>query len=146
VKYPVPCECGKTLRVTATQAGMTLRCECGRDVEVPSLRQLRHDPDGPVPTARLREVDRSAPRVIGTMLIVVGLALSCLSTYVLFPDLRDQGDRAGSVLVGWVVSLLASAGSALITHSKGFPVWATVLLALICPCAAVVILFLPDRA
>ena len=40
---------------------------------------------------------------------------------------------------------LASAGAALIMHSKGNPIWLTVLVALLCPCAANVFLFFPDR-
>ena len=39
--YSVPCECGKTLAVIATDAGTDMRCECGRLVSVPILSQLR---------------------------------------------------------------------------------------------------------
>ena len=141
MRYPVPCECGRVVKAAETEAGLTLRCACGRDVAVPSLRELRNDP-GRIPTARMQEADRSAPRIIGAILIAVGLALSCLNSAA---D-PNGGHSSGVLFVSWVVSLLATAGSALITHSKGFPVWVTVLFAIFCPCAAVVILFLPDRA
>src|SRR5687768_7037802 len=41
VQYPVTCECGKILEVTAGLAGTTLTCACGRPVSVPSLRAMR---------------------------------------------------------------------------------------------------------
>jgi hypothetical protein len=42
------CECGKQLSVTMGQAGSKIGCQCGRTVEVPSLRELRRQesPDG----------------------------------------------------------------------------------------------------
>jgi hypothetical protein len=41
MEYPVACECGHTLRVTAGSAGSRLACRCGRAVDVPALHQLR---------------------------------------------------------------------------------------------------------
>jgi hypothetical protein len=41
MEYPVVCECGHTLRVTAGSAGSRLECQCGRVVDVPALHQLR---------------------------------------------------------------------------------------------------------
>ncbi|HEX4613978.1 MAG TPA: hypothetical protein VH092_37700 [Urbifossiella sp.] len=41
MEYRVTCGCGKALTVRSGDAGATLRCACGRDVEVPSLHQLR---------------------------------------------------------------------------------------------------------
>ena len=41
MKYEVRCECGKAHPVTAADAGSSLRCGCGRAVEVPPLHQLR---------------------------------------------------------------------------------------------------------
>lgn len=39
--YQVTCGCGKSVSVRSSDAGTTRRCECGRDVEVPSLHHLR---------------------------------------------------------------------------------------------------------
>lgn len=39
--YQVQCECGKAHAVGAADAGASLRCPCGRTVEVPPLHQLR---------------------------------------------------------------------------------------------------------
>jgi hypothetical protein len=41
MKYEVRCECGKSLAVTGADAGVSLRCGCGRTVEVPPLHELR---------------------------------------------------------------------------------------------------------
>lgn len=42
--YSLPCQCGAVLRVTAAQAGERISCECGAEVEAPTLRQLRELP------------------------------------------------------------------------------------------------------
>lgn len=42
--YMVSCSCGGQLAVEPGQAGETLRCECGRQVAVPTLRRLRELP------------------------------------------------------------------------------------------------------
>ena len=41
MQFELPCECGRRLIVTAGDAGATLRCECGRTVQVPGLNELR---------------------------------------------------------------------------------------------------------
>ncbi|MBA4191028.1 MAG: hypothetical protein C0467_23835 [Planctomycetaceae bacterium] len=41
MKYEVRCECGKPFSVTGADAGTSLKCGCGRTVEVPPLHQLR---------------------------------------------------------------------------------------------------------
>ncbi|MBN1590740.1 MAG: hypothetical protein JW888_14600 [Pirellulales bacterium] len=40
-KYLLPCECGKNIPVESVQAGQTVRCACGRDMDVPTLLKLR---------------------------------------------------------------------------------------------------------
>ncbi len=39
-KYLLPCSCGKKLTVRARQAGEHVRCECGTELEVPTMRGL----------------------------------------------------------------------------------------------------------
>ncbi len=41
MSYKVHCECGKPHEVTGADAGASLRCDCGRTIEVPPLHQLR---------------------------------------------------------------------------------------------------------
>jgi hypothetical protein len=43
-RYLVTCECGQPVPVEIGQAGGHVRCPCGRSVEVPTLRRLRHLP------------------------------------------------------------------------------------------------------
>lgn len=38
--YLIPCTCGEKLRIDASQAGLDVRCTCGRDVKAPTLRGL----------------------------------------------------------------------------------------------------------
>lgn len=40
----LPCACGKSIPVEVSQAGDRVACECGAQVEVPPLRQLRELP------------------------------------------------------------------------------------------------------
>lgn len=37
----LPCECGQKIEATDLQAGLRLRCRCGREVAVPSLGEIR---------------------------------------------------------------------------------------------------------
>lgn len=39
--YKVACECGARIPVSAVQAGSSVACSCGRDVNVPTLSSLR---------------------------------------------------------------------------------------------------------
>jgi hypothetical protein len=41
MSYEVRCECGKTRAVGAADAGTSVRCPCGRSVDVPPLHVLR---------------------------------------------------------------------------------------------------------
>jgi hypothetical protein len=41
MSYEVRCECGKSHAVSAADAGTSLRCACGRTLDVPALHQLR---------------------------------------------------------------------------------------------------------
>lgn len=38
--YLLPCTCGKKLGVTKSQAGQSVRCACGKELEVPTLRGM----------------------------------------------------------------------------------------------------------
>lgn len=39
--YLLPCTCGQKTAVSTAQAGQTIRCACGADVHVPTMRELR---------------------------------------------------------------------------------------------------------
>jgi hypothetical protein len=75
--YLLECRCGKTVPVSASQAGGEVRCACGSKVDVPPLRTLRKLPiaeastlaEGPTWTGRQRLW------VLGGVLIVAGIVL-----------------------------------------------------------------------
>lgn len=54
MKYEVRCECGKPFAVTGADAGTSLRCACGRSVEVPPLHKLRTSDGEPSLTLLVR--------------------------------------------------------------------------------------------
>ncbi len=39
--YYLPCSCGKKIEVDAGQAGLSVRCQCGADLTVPTMRGLK---------------------------------------------------------------------------------------------------------
>ena len=51
--FQAPCACGKSIPVTAGQAGGNVTCSCGGTVEVPSLMQLKRAAGVPVATPEL---------------------------------------------------------------------------------------------
>ena len=140
MKYSVPCECGRRVAVTADRAGLTARCECDRDVTVPSLSELRRGEDQVGRPPGGREADRSGPRMLGVMLILSGLLLSCVTSNVLAGGLS----LAERVAVAWTVSIVAMIGTFLIALSKRWSVLSSVIVAVACPLAGLVILFLAD--
>lgn len=42
--HQIPCECARIHEVSKTQAGSTLVCECGKSIQVPTLRELKDYP------------------------------------------------------------------------------------------------------
>ena len=90
-KYLLPCSCGEKIAVDASQAGEQVRCVCGANLDVPSLRGLRQ-----LETAEAAEPlpARSQPnawglrqglRLAGTLLMVAGL-LPALLLYTQIPE------------------------------------------------------------
>lgn len=41
-RFLLPCACGKSIPVEPAQAGNRIRCECGAELQVPSLLGMRH--------------------------------------------------------------------------------------------------------
>lgn len=39
-QYLLPCTCGKQVKVVVAQAGLSVRCECGKELSVPSVRGM----------------------------------------------------------------------------------------------------------
>jgi hypothetical protein len=71
--YLLTCQCGKTVPVEVGQAGEHVACECGAQVEVPTLRKLRHLPQA-MPEARAERTAWNARKgVAAAGFILAGL-------------------------------------------------------------------------
>ncbi len=95
VKYLLPCSCGKRVPVDATQAGERIRCDCGAEMEVPTLMKLRTleiAPASPQPRRRLAFVwgPKQALMLLGSIFFLVGVgwAFYCLASRPYFVDDR----------------------------------------------------------
>ena len=52
-KYLLPCSCGRKIPVEAIQAGQTVRCTCGAELEIPTMKAVTSlEPAEPASTAR----------------------------------------------------------------------------------------------
>ncbi|MBM4087940.1 MAG: hypothetical protein FJ276_00705 [Planctomycetes bacterium] len=79
MRYKLPCSCGHTLVIDVAQAGGSMRCRCGRDLEVPALRHIRQldlATDDPGVTGRRGAswgLRQGALFAAGAVLIAIGL-------------------------------------------------------------------------
>ena len=85
-EYLVECVCGEKFAVRVGQAGQQVRCGCGREVNIPLLRELRK-----LPTAQ-PSADRPAPRgakaspaspgaFFAVLLTILGILVSVVLLY-----------------------------------------------------------------
>ena len=80
-KYLLPCECGKGIAIDPSQAGQQIACECGKLLEVPTLRGVRTlepVPETTSPSRQAAEWNSSRGVIFAGSLIlfVVGAAVS----------------------------------------------------------------------
>ncbi|MFM7070981.1 MAG: hypothetical protein ACKO38_04195 [Planctomycetota bacterium] len=84
-RYLVACGCGATVAASPGQAGQEARCECGRMISIPLLRELRSLPQvEPPAVSKAANGRRSAVSVADTSLrgrvIYAGFLLTILAT------------------------------------------------------------------
>jgi hypothetical protein len=80
--YLLACKCGKTTPVEVGQAGGQVVCECGEQLDVPTLRQLRHLPQVQATAAPSRRAGREwsvRKGVIAASLLSVALVTAILA-------------------------------------------------------------------
>jgi hypothetical protein len=65
----IPCECGRELTAEPTQAGLQLKCTCGRTVQVPPWRRPLSGADNPLP-----QPARSGLTALGWTFLLLGAA------------------------------------------------------------------------
>jgi len=72
--YLLSCECGQNVSVSASQAGGSAQCTCGKVLEVPTLRRLRElEPDPQADTADANSRDHRAWGVRQGVVLAGGL-------------------------------------------------------------------------
>jgi hypothetical protein len=94
--YQLPCSCGKSIPVTAAQAGRNVECACGAKITVPSLGALRQLLPAAAESTVAPPVEWSPFRgvmFVGGVLIAL---LSCVSGgYAMYKasqiEIRDRG-------------------------------------------------------
>jgi hypothetical protein len=74
MKYKLPCSCGQTIPIEVSQAGQTVRCNCGADVEVPAMRLIRSLPIVEAVGSAKPSVDSPWP-IVSSLLFAVGMLL-----------------------------------------------------------------------
>lgn len=72
-KYLLPCPCGRETVIEVTQSGQTVTCQCGRELDVPSMLQIRKLPRALV---EAREAPRRAWGARERLLVLGGLVLA----------------------------------------------------------------------
>ena len=99
MQYLLPCQCGQKLPVDASQAGLRIRCVCGAQPQVPTLRGLatleRAIASSAGPRARSWG-PRQAVAFLGLSIFTVAAAAAVVLwfTFPKFPDFQyDQVDR-----------------------------------------------------
>jgi hypothetical protein len=81
MRYFLPCSCGRKIPLSATQAGETLRCECGKSLTAPTLRELRQlEPAADTAPAPRRRLAWSPTQGVlfalgGVLVLVAGVIL-----------------------------------------------------------------------
>lgn len=91
--YLLPCSCGKKIEVDAGQSGLNVRCECGAELTVPTMRGLSQLERASAPPAN-RRLDAAAESTWGArqalvflgLIILLGAALPAALTWFTYPQ------------------------------------------------------------
>jgi len=92
-QYLLPCACGKKVPVEPPQAGGLVRCECGAELEVPTLLALRRLERAdsrlhPVSSSTVAWGARQRIVFVGTIVCAIGLAVA-IAFYATRPKKPD---------------------------------------------------------
>ncbi|MBI3838225.1 MAG: hypothetical protein HY288_09875 [Planctomycetia bacterium] len=90
--FRLSCTCGQSVSVSASQAGQTVRCSCGAQLEVPTLRGLRELPlsDAPADAKRPSNWENRQRAIFS--LVLISLCALALGGYLWtkLPTIRPQ--------------------------------------------------------
>ena len=137
--YETDCPCGKVLTVQAADAGGTVRCACGRELDVPALSKLRRlDPPPPPPAPPA--ADYAHLRVPGVIVAVTGVAMGILGWCLV----GREGGLVGIMASGLLYTAQV-VGVALVCVSKRFPVFMCLLFPPFAVLGLVPAMLIPER-
>jgi hypothetical protein len=93
-KYLLMCECGKTVTVEVGQAGEQVTCQCGANLDVPTLRKMRHLPPAEAkaaPAARAWDLRKGTVTACGLMAgLLATVAFASWVTQPVVPEFDAQ--------------------------------------------------------
>lgn len=77
--YLLPCQCGQSVEVRSSQAGLTVSCTCGRELAVPTVGGLRQLPQKAAPGGEPRAAwGARQGALLALLLLAAALALGGL--------------------------------------------------------------------
>ncbi len=130
-KYLLPCSCGEKIAVEAAQAGQTVRCACGAELDVPTMSSITSleqvEPEAEAGPSRPESAwgRREAWILLGTVVLLVGVTLlvwlqwsqprlidtrtmSPIESWGLWNELRFGANRDPSPGAKWFAKMLSS--------------------------------------
>jgi hypothetical protein len=82
VHYLLPCSCGRQVPVSASMAGQQVRCDCGSELEVPTLRHLGHLPRDEHASLSPKHRTWTPRQQRSFVFLVLGLGAGLLAAYL----------------------------------------------------------------
>ena len=100
MRYLLPCSCGNNVTIDPSQAGMAVSCQCGKSLEVPTLREIRQlepaEDSGPARAMPTKDKKagwsawRGAIFSVGVTILLLSLCAVVWAAYARTPYLEMQ--------------------------------------------------------
>ena len=145
----VSCPCGKCIPVSAGQAGSSVECQCGREVPIPSLRQLRQSAESEGRSTRPIRVGVDwSLWWKGVVILIAGEVTSILGMVCIMGvgPWDTQFTRITGVLLCALGAIASFIGVFAIARGKGFAMWFCFLLFFCLPFGRLVMIFIPGKS
>ncbi|VTR90866.1 unnamed protein product [Gemmata massiliana] len=111
----IPCGCGQTVTVDSSQAGLTVQCPCGREVEVPAWQRPPGGEDrerAGSGASRLTELGWAFVILAVVAVLVTGVAAGSLYEFLGLQGTREAR-KFRAIMSGGALLLVCAAGAAL---------------------------------
>jgi hypothetical protein len=106
-QYLLPCECGKTTPIDTSQAGSSVACVCGKQLEVPSLRVIREL----TPSDQTTDADKylwnpiaGLTFAIGVIIALVGGGVAVYSSFYA-SQMKEYKSPPKEVVDAWIAEV-----------------------------------------